>query len=336
MDFSALKEELILPIFESQGLDQAIPVPNRESFLPSEPNALNRLLFPKGTRSYRRRVMAGEAAYAAAVAKHLAAERSRLSDLSAVKSEYDRTCQAETRRIATQHEAIDSLRQGYLVADGTAAATIFGLLLQADSSKHGLSSSFVVSPSGRKGELNVTQRVPGPEVIPIVAGYRYIKTRDSIEAIARPQPHVNRLHRSLVAQLALRTMWVMFAADEADVLTGVWLTYYGDDQPGADGDEPPQKFWSTKSALNDVIQLALDDPEAAIQALMRHEALRVHLTEQVFRQHGLPLHREILADMCLAKYPDTFESRRSVIQIIEAYPDLFQPVGAGVVQLTRG
>jgi hypothetical protein len=199
--------------------------------------------------------MAGEAAYAAAVAKHLAAERTRLSELGTLKSEYERTCEAERQRIATQHEAIDSLRRGYLVGEEIAAATIFELLLEADSSKHGLSSTFVVSPAGGKGELDVTQGLPGPEVIPNVAGYRYIKSRDAIEPIARPYPHVVRLHRSLIAQLALRTIWVLFAADEANVLTGVWLTCYAHNRFGANSDEPVHKFWSTKRALNDVVTL---------------------------------------------------------------------------------
>src|SRR5262249_36741616 len=63
--------------------------------------------------------------------------------------------------------------------------------------------------------------IPTPEIIPAAKRYRYVRARDALESTPRGGSEVRALYSSIVAQLALRTLYVIFAADCATVETVV-------------------------------------------------------------------------------------------------------------------
>ena len=73
----------------------------------------------------------------------------------------------------------------------------------------------------RRTELVVEFELPPKNVVPDVRGYRYVKARDAIDALPRPQNEVKQRYKRLVACVALRTLHEIFTATPPEVVEAV-------------------------------------------------------------------------------------------------------------------
>jgi restriction system protein len=76
----------------------------------------------------------------------------------------------------------------------------------------------------------VEYELPTAEVVPTVKAYRYIKASGTIAESARPQSQIKALYASVVAQIAIRTLYELFRSDQGGhidtvVFNGVVDTY---------------------------------------------------------------------------------------------------------------
>jgi len=72
-------------------------------------------------------------------------------------------------------------------------------------------------------ELWVEYELPRQDVIPAVTGYRYVRTKDTIQPDPRKEPEINRLYEKLIARVALRTLAEAFDAAPATLVAGIVL-----------------------------------------------------------------------------------------------------------------
>jgi restriction system protein len=77
-------------------------------------------------------------------------------------------------------------------------------------------------------QLVVEYDLPAFEAIPTVGSYKYIKTKDTITETARPATQRKALYSSVVAQIALRTLYELFKADRNGFLDIIVLNGYVD------------------------------------------------------------------------------------------------------------
>jgi len=63
--------------------------------------------------------------------------------------------------------------------------------------------------------------LPPQQVVPTVRGYRYVKARDVIEPLPRPENEIKRRYARLIACVALRTLHEIFAATPSAVVEAV-------------------------------------------------------------------------------------------------------------------
>lgn len=69
------------------------------------------------------------------------------------------------------------------------------------------------SPRGEQVVARV--ELPGTDVVPLVARYSYVVSKDEQRETARPKAHVAQLYRSIVSQIALLYLRDLFDADPA-------------------------------------------------------------------------------------------------------------------------
>lgn len=62
------------------------------------------------------------------------------------------------------------------------------------------------------------------QVIPSVRGYRYVKARDAIDPLPRPENEVKQRYARLIACIALRALHEIFAATPGDVVDAVMFS----------------------------------------------------------------------------------------------------------------
>ncbi|HJT77683.1 MAG TPA: hypothetical protein VJ739_10825 [Gemmataceae bacterium] len=63
--------------------------------------------------------------------------------------------------------------------------------------------------------------LPPQSVVPPLRGYKYVKARDGIDPLPRPETEVKQRYKLLIARVALRTLHEIFSATPSDVVDAV-------------------------------------------------------------------------------------------------------------------
>jgi restriction system protein len=106
-------------------------------------------------------------------------------------------------------------------------------------------------------------------VVPPVRGYRYVKARDVIEPVPRPEDEISERYERLISAIALRTLHEIFSATAPDVIQAVSFTGYVSTTDQATG-KPVRPYLLTVSAERPVFEglvLAEVDPAACLARL---------------------------------------------------------------------
>ena len=74
-------------------------------------------------------------------------------------------------------------------------------------------------------EVVIEWELPPQSVIPLDRDYRYVATRDAIDALPRAEKEIKELYRTVIAQVALRTIHEILISTPGSVIDLV--TFYG-------------------------------------------------------------------------------------------------------------
>jgi restriction system protein len=118
-------------------------------------------------------------------------------------------------------------------------------------------------------ELWVEYELPRQEVIPAVTGYRYVKTKDLIQAEPRKPAEVNKLYEKLIGRVALRTLAEAFDVAPATLVGGIVFNGYVSAKDRATG-KPVRPLLLSVQAMRDAFaEIVLDEPELDPKACLR-------------------------------------------------------------------
>ncbi|HEV2887300.1 MAG TPA: restriction endonuclease [Jatrophihabitans sp.] len=192
------------------------PTPERTSYLPQAPAGLAKLF---GKAKYEQELAAAEARYADDLERHRQRESERVHLLQEAKAAFD-------AEVARQHAQIDALASAYLRGEPEAVMAYCELALAARMYPEPIASAFRLAYVPNSRQLVIEYELPTAQIIPTVKGYRYVKVSDTVTEIARPVAQCRALYSEVVAQLTLRVVGELFAADtgghvESIVFNGV-------------------------------------------------------------------------------------------------------------------
>jgi len=94
-------------------------------------------------------------------------------------------------------------------------------VLDASRYPRGFPCTYQVAYRPENRDVVVEFELPPKQVVPEVRGYRYVKTRDEIEALPRPQNEIRQRYKRLIACVALRTLYEIFTATPSEVVEAV-------------------------------------------------------------------------------------------------------------------
>ncbi len=255
------------PVFDPGPLGAALPGPEWSDFAPARPGGLRRLL--GGTARYKRQTAQARGRFEAARAEHRERETQRQRALAAAKARYHGKLSEERARAAARNVYVARRQSQFAAGDAQAVEWFARCVLKASRYPDGFPRDHQVAYDPRNRTVAVEFELPPQRVVPPVRAYRYVKARDAIEPVPRPEPEIRSRHERLIAAVALRTLHEIFSATAPEVVRVVSFTGYVAATDRATGKpvRPCLVSLSAERPVFDDLVLADVDPAACLAGL---------------------------------------------------------------------
>jgi restriction system protein len=208
VDFQAMK--VAVRRFQPDNLAHSIPEPRADDFKPKQLGGLATLV-PGAEKRFRAKWEQGRAAFEQAHARWQREEQQRREQLARAEAEHKRARESAQE----QHRRIDELEADFHTGKRAAIEQCLATALQASCYPSGFPHEFTLIYRSREHELLIGYEFPlARDIILEQASYRYVKTKGVIESKARTATDTQKLYKSMLAQLTLRTLYELFTADQ--------------------------------------------------------------------------------------------------------------------------
>jgi len=211
-DVQTLKQPLPNPVFTPGSLAIPEPPPAPYLYQPPAPTGLQKLL-PGTKEKYTQEVAKAQETFRIHTAMHAAREQERLRKLAEARAAFEQLVLREYQQVREQYAEIDAFQRELDARSPAAIVNYFTLVLGASAYPDGFPQHAKVAYVPESKQLVVEYDLPAFETIPEMSGFKYIKTNDEITTTPRPMAQRKLLYAALVAQVALRTLYELFAAD---------------------------------------------------------------------------------------------------------------------------
>jgi restriction system protein len=227
LDFASLKVRPTMPLFDPQGQEQSAPELVWASYAPKPPGFIGRLL-PGSAEKQAAKIAEAQQVFAVKRAEWASHEEKRIAWLADAKARHLAEGQRITAEANAQHADIDAFEAAYRAADTNAVEQYFSIVIDRDELPEGFPPTARVAYVKESRQLVVERELPTVDVVPQVTSFRYVKSSDSITTATRPALQIKDIYISTIAQLALRTVFVLFAADTAGDVDNVVVNCFVD------------------------------------------------------------------------------------------------------------
>lgn len=234
-------------------------------------------LIPGAGKRHQDRVAENVANHQTALSQFGQVETVKRRELAVLQEKHAREKSAFDAEQARQNDEIDQFEAAYYGRQGEAVISYCEMVL--DRSNYldlGFPQEFMVGYNEQSRELIVEYRLPEISVVPADAEFRYIKTRDAIEAKPRKATEIRQLYQDVVASITLRTLHELFEADVADALVTVTFNGYLDTTDPASGHDVRLTVMSVRVGKDEFVPLKLDrvDRATCLRNLGAHVSAR--------------------------------------------------------------
>jgi restriction system protein len=203
--------------FNPGPLGVPVVMPDRSAYQVAAPVGL-RSLSPSGRRDYQTTCAQAQARFEQDWRAAAAQEEQRQQQFGEYYRQYQAWLAGE-QQVAAEHNAqIDALAVRVAAGEPAAVRDFFSAALVASPWPGGFPHEGRVAWDPRAGQLIVDRELPGVDVVPAVARYRYVKAGDREIEVARPAGERNALYRKLLARCALRLLAVAYRADQRGMI----------------------------------------------------------------------------------------------------------------------
>lgn len=155
--------------------------------------------------------------------QHAADEIRRLQALAAARTRYQDECAAREAEVAQHNASIDRLITDLSYGSVDAVQEYVGIVLANSVYPEGFSVEHEAQFDPATAELALRVLIPGPDQIPTIKSYKYVKASDEITPVALSQKDSKDRYAGIVHQLALRTLHEIFEADRRRLIQSISL-----------------------------------------------------------------------------------------------------------------
>jgi restriction system protein len=111
------------------------------------------------------------------------------------------------------NSALDQFEKEFISCNTSAVTQFFTFVLSASDYPKGFTRQFELNYNQSSHLLAIDYILPTVDIIPLAKSYKYTRSTDSIRVIERTRTEIVGLYRALIAQIALRTIYEICAAD---------------------------------------------------------------------------------------------------------------------------
>ena len=217
VSFSSLKKPVSPPVWRPPKLEPAEPADSLEFYR----RMGRKELYEKEKQKYEQTEAARQAKYEQVLSEHREREEQRSRDLASARAEW---------QAAVGAGEIDTFEADYRRGDLDAIVSYCSLVLGLSRYPDGFPQEYKFAYVPESRQAIVEYELPTAEVVPTVKAYRYVKASYTIAESARPRSQIKALYASVVAQIAIRTLYELFRSDQGGhidtvVFNGVVDTY---------------------------------------------------------------------------------------------------------------
>jgi restriction system protein len=206
-------QDFVIPI----DLQKVPQPPKSETFLSvvKKPSALEKLI-PGTEARYQKAIQQAKESYQAAQKKHEAQLAEREAKIQHLREEYEKGKQAFELKVQQRNQEADEFENAYRNGDPTAIATYCTMVLERSEYPDGFPQEFRVAYVPEPKELVIEYELPNTDIIPTVAEYRYIKSKDTIDKKPRKVAEIKESYQDIVASTCIRTIHEVIEADQGN------------------------------------------------------------------------------------------------------------------------
>lgn len=207
------------PVLEiSPELAKNLPQPARSAFISHvKPLAWWERLFRLQTR-YAQDLAAAESAFSSALREHGEREAERGVKLAALRQRHEhhlQTYQSEyDQRRAEAQEFVEQLR----AREPEAVKAYYDVILERSSYPDDFPQDYRTAYDPGARQLVIDYELPNVGIVPAIAEFRYVKSKDTIEEKPRKATELKELYRDVIAAVCLRCLHECFVADGSGVV----------------------------------------------------------------------------------------------------------------------
>jgi restriction system protein len=268
LQYEKLKAPLVIPSFEQHGLEKQEPAPRPDEYLPQPLGFFSRLI-PGSRAKFEKALRKARERFDSEVAAHASREQRRRADLAAALANYNEAVRRLNSTTARQHDEIDTLQRSYEAGQTAAVRQYFEAVLASLTNPPGCPERFKVAYIPESKQLVVEYDLPGFEIVPDTAAYKYISARKEIVATRRPASDRRRLYTQVIAQATLRTIHVLFSSDYGQHVESLVFNGHVDSIDQATGHRVHPCLVTIRTTGDVFVQLDLAkvEPEACLRGL---------------------------------------------------------------------
>ena len=273
MSFDRLMVTPRTPPFDPGPLGAADPGPDWNDFAPAERTGLARSLkFLNATRRFKRQTAQARGRFEAAKTEHQQHEEQRQQKLAVARAKYHKKLTEARAQAAARNAYVASRQSGFTARAAESVAWFVRCVLKASRYPDGFPHEYQVTYDRQTRRVAVEFELPPRDMVPPVRGYRYVKARDAIEPVPRPEDEISERYERLISAIALRTLHEMFSATPADIIRAASFTGYVSSTDQATGKPVRPHLLAVSAerpAFEDLV-LAEVDPSACLAHLGAH------------------------------------------------------------------
>jgi restriction system protein len=220
ISFDELRIDPSFPAFQPGQIAVPIPPPQWAQFAPPEPTGLKARMFG-ASKQHQQLVQQRQADFQHACGVHAQKEQARQQALAEAHRSHEDRAQAHRVQAARTNAEVDRLEQAFAARQPEAIEDYFELVIESSPVPDDVPVDVEVAYQADARRLYVIRELPTVDIVPEVQEYKYVRTRDEIDAKPRSVKEIRHQYADLVAQLVLLTMRDAFDVRPRDLVNEV-------------------------------------------------------------------------------------------------------------------
>jgi restriction system protein len=222
-----------------------------------KPGILEKLI-PGSEKRYEKAIQEANESYQAINKKYETYLFEREAKITDAKDNYLNEKQAYELKAQQQNSAIDEFEVAYLSGDPNALCSYFNLVLEKSEYPDDFPQEFRVAYVPEPKELVIEYELPSKDIIPQVAEFRYVKTKDVIDEKLRKPTEIKELYQDVVASVCLRTIHELIEADHGNHILIITMNAFVDAVDPSTGKDIRPCLLSVRATKERFIEINLD------------------------------------------------------------------------------